>query len=59
VCSDSVFVETAKFSGVLCEGRERWAPHGWWSETYAALHMFFGWLVVPLMLASLAGVIKR
>ncbi len=28
---------------------ERWEPHGRWSEACAALHTFFGWLVVPLI----------
>lgn len=38
---------------------ERWEPNGWGSQTYAFVHMFVGWLVVPLLLASLAGIFKR
>lgn len=38
---------------------ERWVPEGWPSRTYATVHMFFGWLVVPLLLAALAGILKR
>jgi uncharacterized protein YjbI with pentapeptide repeats len=38
---------------------ERWEPNHLSGQRYAAIHMFFGWLVVPLLLASLAGIIKR
>jgi len=36
-----------------------WVPKGWWPHTYAFLHMLVGWLVVTLLLASLAGIIRR
>ena len=36
-----------------------WVPKGWWPHTYAFLHMLVGWLVVPLLLASLAGIIRK
>jgi hypothetical protein len=38
---------------------ERWEPNQVSGQRYAVIHMFFGWLVVPLLLASLAGIIKR
>lgn len=38
---------------------DTWVPKGWWPHTYAFLHMLVGWLVVPLLLASLAGIIKK
>lgn len=52
-CSVDLFIPLVKL-GV----DERWEPDGWCSETYATVHMFFGWLVAPLMLAALAGIIK-
>jgi len=38
---------------------ERWEPKHLRGQRYAVMHMFVGWLVVPLLLASLAGIIKR
>jgi len=38
---------------------DTWAPKGWWPHTYAFLHMLVGWLVVPLLLAALAGIIRK
>jgi uncharacterized protein YjbI with pentapeptide repeats len=38
---------------------ERWEPNGFRPQAYAFVHQFVGWLLVPLLLASLAGIIKR
>ena len=33
-------------------------PHGWYA-LYAVIHIGMGWLLVPLLIASLSGVIKK
>jgi hypothetical protein len=38
---------------------ERWRPEAWWTHTYAFAHMLVGWLVVSLLLAALAGIIRK
>jgi hypothetical protein len=38
---------------------EQWVPNGTVPKAYAYVHVFLGWLLVPLLLASLAGIIKR
>jgi uncharacterized protein YjbI with pentapeptide repeats len=38
---------------------ERWEPNDTMPQAYAFAHIFLGWLLVPLLLASLAGIIKR
>ena len=38
---------------------ENWQPHGPVLQLYAILHATVGWLVVPLLLAALAGVMRR
>jgi uncharacterized protein YjbI with pentapeptide repeats len=38
---------------------EKWLPNGTGPQVYAPIHTFFGWLLVPLLLASLAGYLKR
>jgi uncharacterized protein YjbI with pentapeptide repeats len=36
-----------------------WKPNNLAVQRYAFVHQFIGWLVVPLLLASLAGIFKR
>jgi hypothetical protein len=38
---------------------ENWEPNGPWLQAYAIGHATVGWLVVPLLLAALAGIIRR
>ena len=52
--SADLFVPVVRF-GV----DDRWTLDGWTPQTYAFVHMLVGWLVVPLLLAWLAGIIRR
>jgi hypothetical protein len=38
---------------------ERWQPQGLEREMYALVHSMVGWILVPLLVASLAGIIRR
>jgi len=38
---------------------ENWEPNGPWLQAYAIGHAMVGWLIVPLLLAALAGIIRR
>jgi hypothetical protein len=38
---------------------ENWEPNGPWLQAYAIGHATVGWLIVPLLLAALAGIIRR
>jgi hypothetical protein len=39
---------------------ELWLPNGpWWLHLYATIHALVGWLIVPLLVAALAGIIRR
>ncbi|MEJ7816997.1 MAG: hypothetical protein WKF53_17640, partial [Rubrobacter sp.] len=38
---------------------ENWRPEGLGREIYAAFHSMVGWVLVPLLLASLAGIVRR
>jgi hypothetical protein len=40
---------------------EKWEPYpdDPWTQAYSVLHAVVGWLVVPLLIAALAGIIKR
>jgi hypothetical protein len=38
---------------------ETWTPVGDWRAGYALLHTMAGWLLVPLLVASLAGIVRR
>jgi hypothetical protein len=38
---------------------EKWEPDGPWVHAYAVFHATVGWLVVPLLVAAFAGIIKR
>jgi hypothetical protein len=38
---------------------DQWEPNHLTSEIWVFVHQFVGWLVVPLLLASLAGIIKK
>ena len=38
---------------------ENWRPVGLWREIYAVFHSMVGWVLVPLLLASLAGIVRR
>jgi hypothetical protein len=38
---------------------ENWEPNGPWLQAYAIAHATVGWLIVPLLLAALAGIIRR
>ncbi len=38
---------------------EQWVPNGRVPQVYAFIHIFLGWLLVPLLLASLAGYLRR
>ncbi len=37
----------------------RWEPQGLGREIYALVHSMVGWLLIPLLVASLAGIIRR
>src|SRR5215211_641500 len=45
--------------GLNLGSTEKWDPQGHWREIYIVFHSMIGWLLIPLMVASLAGVIKR
>jgi hypothetical protein len=36
-----------------------WEPVGQWRVAYALVHTMVGWLLVPLLVASLAGIVER
>jgi hypothetical protein len=36
-----------------------WVPNGPWLHLYATIHALIGWLIVPLLIAALAGIIRR
>jgi len=38
---------------------EDWTPRGPWRTLYALVHQIVGWVLVPLLLASLSGIIRR
>jgi hypothetical protein len=38
---------------------EEWEPNGLWRKTYALFHSMVGWVLVPLLIASLSGIIRR
>jgi hypothetical protein len=38
---------------------EDWTPKGAWRTLYALVHQMVGWILVPLLLASLSGIIRR
>ncbi|MDQ3927428.1 MAG: pentapeptide repeat-containing protein [Actinomycetota bacterium] len=38
---------------------EDWQPNGLGRQIYAVVHSMVGWILVPLLLASLAGIIRR
>jgi hypothetical protein len=38
---------------------EKWTPTGPILQAYAILHAMVGWLIVPLLIAALAGIIRR
>lgn len=38
---------------------DQWVASGLVPQIYAFIHVFLGWLLVPLLLASLAGYLKR
>jgi hypothetical protein len=38
---------------------EQWVPNGPLLQAYATIHTIVGWLIVPLLLAALAGIIRR
>jgi uncharacterized protein YjbI with pentapeptide repeats len=38
---------------------EKWEPNGSILQLYASIHAIVGWLVVPLLVAALAGIMKR
>jgi uncharacterized protein YjbI with pentapeptide repeats len=38
---------------------EKWQPHEPWRQFYAIFHSMVGWVLVPLLLASLSGIIRR
>lgn len=38
---------------------ENWQPNGLGREIYAMFHSMVGWILVPLLLASLSGIVRR
>jgi len=38
---------------------EQWVPNGLLLQEYATIHTLVGWLIVPLLLAALAGIMRR
>jgi hypothetical protein len=38
---------------------EDWQPNGLGRQIYAVVHSMVGWLLVPLLLASLTGILRR
>jgi hypothetical protein len=38
---------------------ENWTPTPLWREVYAFVHSMAGWLLVPLLITSLAGIVRR
>jgi hypothetical protein len=38
---------------------ENWQPNGLVRQIYAVVHSMVGWILVPLLLASLSGIIRR
>jgi hypothetical protein len=38
---------------------ENWQPNGLGRQIYAVVHSMVGWILVPLLLASLTGIIRR
>lgn len=38
---------------------DKWRPHQVWREAYSVVHILAGWLLIPLLLASLSGIVRR
>jgi hypothetical protein len=38
---------------------DKWVPVTQWREIYIVFHSLAGWLLIPLLVASLAGIIRR
>ena len=38
---------------------EKWEPNGTICMLYTVAHSMIGWVIVPLLLAALAGIIRR
>jgi hypothetical protein len=38
---------------------DQWEPRNPWLRAYAAFQVVMGWILIPLLLASLAGFIRR
>ncbi len=38
---------------------EKWTPNGPMLQAYAVVHAMVGWLIVPLLIAALAGIIRK
>jgi hypothetical protein len=38
---------------------EKWTPNGPLLQAYSVFHAMVGWLIVPLLIAALAGIIRR
>jgi hypothetical protein len=37
---------------------DQWEPRGAWLRAYAAVQTLMGWILIPLLLASLAGFVR-
>jgi hypothetical protein len=44
---------------VNLHAEEKWEPSGFWRRQYSFVHAIAGWLLVPLLVASLAGIVRR
>jgi hypothetical protein len=38
---------------------DKWEPQGLWRKIYILFHSIIGWLLIPLLIASLAGIIRK
>ena len=38
---------------------EQWEPRGFWRQQYSFVHAIAGWLLIPLLVASVAGIVRR
>jgi len=56
---DRLVYDIDLFLPIDLQSEDRWQPDGDTREVYAAFHEFAGWVLIPLFLASLTGLLTR
>jgi hypothetical protein len=57
---DRFAFSTARFLPVVnLYAADKWQPNSLWRQVYVFFHSLFGWILVPLLIASFAGIVRR